>query len=59
MTQNVGVIKKYHAQKMSVAEMRMLRWMHGKIRIDKVRNEDILTKISVTPIKEKRENLLR
>jgi len=35
---------------MSVAEMCMLRWMCGNTRIDKVRNEDIRTKISVASI---------
>ena len=45
---------------MSVAEMRILRWMCGKTRRDKVRNEDILMKIGVTPIEEKMiENHLR
>ena len=38
-------IKRYHAQKMSVAEMRILRWMYGNTRRDKVRNENIRTKI--------------
>ena len=53
-------IKRHHAQKMSVAEMRMLRWMCGNTRRDKVRNEDIRTKISVASIEEKmRENCLR
>ena len=40
-------IKRYLAQKMSVAEMRMLRWMCDNTRIDKVRNKDIRTKIGV------------
>ena len=54
------VINRYHAQKMSVAEMCMLRWMCSNTRTDKVRNEDIRTKIGVTSIKEKmRENHLR
>ena len=39
------VIKRHHAQKMSVAEIRMLRWMCGNTRRDKARNEDIRTKI--------------
>ena len=52
-------IKRYHAQMMSVAEMRMLRWMCGNTRKDKVRNEDIRTKIGIAPIEEKmRENRL-
>ena len=45
---------------MSVAEMRMLRLMYGNTRRDKVKNEDIHTKISVSPIEEMmRENRLR
>ena len=42
-------IKRYHAQKMNVAEMHILRWMCGKMRRNKMRNEDILTKISIAP----------
>ena len=53
------VIKRYHAQKMSVAERRILRWMCGNTRRDKVRNEDIRTKIGVTSMEKKmRENCL-
>ena len=53
-------IKRYHAQRMSAAEMRMLRWMCGNMRRDKVRNEDIRTKMGVASIEEKmRENCLR
>jgi len=53
-------IKRYHAQKMSVAEIPMLRWRCGNTRRDKLRNEDIRTKIGVASIEEKmRENRLR
>ena len=52
-------IKKYHAQKMSVAEIRMLRSMCGNTMRDKMRNEDICTKIGAAPIEEKmRKNRL-
>ena len=45
---------------MSVAEMRMLHWMCGNTRRDKMRNEDIRTKIGVASIEEKmRKNRLR
>ena len=38
----------------------MLRWMYGKTRMDKVRNEDIRRLVGVAPIKDKmRENYLR
>ena len=39
-------IKRYHTQKMSIAEMRMLCWMCGDTRRDKMRNEDIRTKMA-------------
>ena len=45
---------------MSVAEIRMLRWMCGNTRRNKVINEDIRTKIGAASIEEKmRENHLR
>ena len=48
-------IKRHHVQKMSVAKMRMLRWMCGNKRRDKARNEDIRTKIGVAPIEDERK----
>ena len=30
-----------HVQQLSVAEMRMLRWIYGHTRMDRVRNDDI------------------
>jgi len=38
---------------MSVAEMRMVRWMCDNTRRDKVRNENIRAKIGVASIEEK------
>ncbi|XP_065864026.1 uncharacterized protein [Euphorbia lathyris] len=53
-------VKHCHIHKMSVAEMRMLRWMCGHTRKDRVRNEIIRTKVGVTSIENKmRENRLR
>lgn len=42
-----------HIQRMKVAEMRMLRWMCGHTRMDKLRNEDIQEKISVALMDDK------
>ena len=51
---------KQHVDKMSVAEMRMLKWMCGKTRQDKIRNECIQEWVGVAPIEDKlRENRLR
>jgi hypothetical protein len=38
-----------HIQKMSVAEMRMLRWICGHTRKDRIRNDDIRDKLGVAP----------
>ena len=46
-------VKNSHIQKMKVAEMRMLRWMCGHTRMDKIRNEDIREKVGVAPIDDK------
>ena len=50
-------VKKQYVSKMNVAEMRMLRWMCGKTRRDKIMNEQIRKMIEVATIEEKmREN---
>ena len=52
--------KKQHTQKTSVVEIRMLRWMYGKTRMDKIKNEDIRSLVKIASIKNKmRENRLR
>ena len=38
---------------MSVVEIRILRWMCGKTRKDKVINEDIHHQIGIAPIEDK------
>jgi hypothetical protein len=43
--------KSQHIQKISYAEMRMLRWMCG--RKDRIRNDDIRDRVGVAPIEEK------
>jgi hypothetical protein len=45
--------KGQHVQKMSVAEMRMLRWICGHTRKDRIINDDIRDKLGVAPIQEK------
>ncbi|CAH9063950.1 unnamed protein product, partial [Cuscuta europaea] len=53
-------VKQCHIQKMSVAEMRMLRWMCGHTRKDRVRNETIRQRVGVASIEDKmRESRLR
>jgi hypothetical protein len=47
------VTKGQHIQKMSVIEMRMLHWICGNIRRDRIRNDDIRDKLGVTSIQEK------
>ena len=42
-----------HIQQLSVAEMRMLRWIYGHTRMDRVRNDDIRDRLEVAPIEEK------
>jgi hypothetical protein len=50
---SVGLQKRRHAQQLSVAEMRMLRWCCGHIRRDRDRNDDIQDRVGVAPIEEK------
>jgi hypothetical protein len=45
--------KGQHVQKMSVAEIRMLHWICGHTRKDRIRNDDIRNKLGVVPIQEK------
>ena len=53
-------VKKFHVQRMRIAEMRMIRWICGHTRRDKIRNEVIRGKIGVTSIEDKmRETSLR
>ena len=53
-------IKKTQVQKMRVAEMRMIRWICGHTRLDKIRNEVIRSRIGVASIEDKmREIRLR
>jgi hypothetical protein len=42
--------KEQHIQKMSVAEIRMLRWICGYTRRDQIRNDDIQDKLGVALI---------
>ena len=46
-------LKGQHEHKIGVAEMRMLRWMSGYTRKDRLRNDYIREKIGVAPIEEK------
>ncbi|XP_019256456.1 PREDICTED: uncharacterized protein LOC109234866, partial [Nicotiana attenuata] len=53
-------VKNSHVQKMRVAEMRMLRWMCGCTRSDRIRNEDIRDRVGVASVEDKtRESRLR
>ena len=53
-------LKKTQAQRLMVAEMRMIRWMCGFTRLDRIRNEVIRSLAEVAPIEEKlRETRLR
>ena len=51
--ENVDLIKKQHIYKMDVAEERMLRWMCGKTKKDKIRNESFRKHLGVASIGDK------
>ncbi|KAM3301760.1 hypothetical protein P3S67_016262 [Capsicum chacoense] len=46
-------VKNFHIQKLKVTEMRMLRWMCGLTRGDRVRNETIREKVGVALVEDK------
>ncbi|KAH0461941.1 hypothetical protein IEQ34_009516 [Dendrobium chrysotoxum] len=53
-------LKEKHNSKLSVAEMRMLRWMSGFTLRDRIRNEHIREKVGVALVEDKiRESRLR
>jgi hypothetical protein len=45
--------KRWHVQQLSVAEMRMLRWICGNTRRDRAQNDDICGRLGVAPVEEK------
>uniref|UniRef100_A0A0A9EZA5 Uncharacterized protein n=1 Tax=Arundo donax TaxID=35708 RepID=A0A0A9EZA5_ARUDO len=45
--------KRHYVQQLSVAEMRMLRWIYGHTRKDRVRNDDIRDRAGVAQIEDK------
>jgi hypothetical protein len=45
--------KRRYVRQINVAEIRMLRWICGHTRRDRVRNNDIHDRLGVAPIKEK------
>ena len=53
-------IKKAQVQRLMVAEMKMIRWMCGYTRRDRIRNVVIRERVGVAPLEEKlRETRLR
>ncbi|XP_070043178.1 uncharacterized protein [Nicotiana tomentosiformis] len=53
-------VKNSHTQKLKVDEMRMLKWMYGHTRLDKIKNEVIRKKMGVSSVEDKmREARLR
>jgi hypothetical protein len=45
--------KSRHIQQLSIAEMRVLRWICGNTRRDQVRNDDIRERLGVASVEEK------
>jgi hypothetical protein len=45
--------KRRHVQQLSVAEMRMLQWICGNTRRDRIRHDDIRERLGVAPVEEK------
>ncbi|VFQ61992.1 unnamed protein product [Cuscuta campestris] len=53
-------VKKTHVRRMHAAEMRMLRWMSGKTRWDRISNEVIRRQVGMAPVEDRlREARLR
>ncbi|VFQ77880.1 unnamed protein product [Cuscuta campestris] len=53
-------VKKTHVRRLHAAEMRMLRWMCWKTRLDRVSNEVIRHQVGMAPVEDKlREARLR
>jgi len=53
-------IKKTQVQRLMIAEMRMIRWMYGFTRLDRIRNVAIRERVGVAPLEVKlRESRLR
>ncbi|KAM3362933.1 hypothetical protein P3S68_017787 [Capsicum galapagoense] len=46
-------VKNSHIQKLTVAEMRILRWIYGHTKKDRVRNEIIREKMRVASAEDK------
>jgi hypothetical protein len=53
MAQKCWATKGQHVKKMSVAEMRMLRWICGHTCKDRIRNDDIRDKLRISLFQEK------
>ncbi|VFQ94525.1 unnamed protein product [Cuscuta campestris] len=53
-------VKKTHVHRLHAAQMRMLRWMCGKTRLDMILNEVIRRQVGIAPLEDKlREARLR